>query len=111
MRPYVVASYVLAGVLAGVAGILMSGRLSAALPGIGEQSLIDILLATFISVAFSRRLVVTITGTLFSAVFVAVLTNGFTQLGVQSQWIGLAKGILILLVLAIAAIRERSVRR
>lgn len=111
VRPYVVASYVLAGVLAGVAGILMSGRLSAALPGIGEQSLIDILLATFMSVAFSRRLVVTITGTLFSAVFVAVLTNGFTQLGVQSQWIGLAKGILILLVLAIAAIRERSVRR
>ena len=108
---YTVVSYVLAGLLAGTAGVLMTSRLSAALPGIGEQSLIDILLATFLSIAFSRRLVVTITGTLFSAIFVVILTNGFSQLGVQSQWIGVAKGVLILLVLAVAAIRERSVKR
>jgi ribose transport system permease protein len=108
---YVIGSYVLAGLLAGVAGVLMATRLSAALPGIGEQALIDILLATFLSIVFSRRLVVTITGTLSSAVFVVILTNGFSQLGVQSQWIGIAKGALILLVLAVAAIRERSIRR
>jgi ribose transport system permease protein len=108
---YVVVSYVLAGLLAGIAGVLMATRLSAALPGIGEQALIDILLATFLSIAFSRRLVVTITGTLSSAIFVVILTNGFSQLGVQSQWIGLAKGALILLVLAVAATRERSIRR
>jgi ribose transport system permease protein len=108
---HLVGSYVLAAVLAGIAGVLMTSRLSAALPGIGEQSLIDILLATFLSIAFSRRLVVTITGTLFSAVFVAILTNGFSQLGVPSQWIGITKGVLILLVLAVAAIRERSVKR
>lgn len=108
---HIVVSYVLAAVLAGIAGVLMTSRLSAALPGIGEQSLIDILLATFLSIAFSRRLVVTITGTLFSAVFVAILTNGFSQLGVPSQWIGITKGVLILLVLAVAAIRERSVKR
>lgn len=108
---YIVTSYALAGLLAGGAGVLMTSRLSAALPGIGEQVLIDILLATFLSIAFSRRLVVTITGTMFSAIFVAVLTNGFTQLGVQSQWIGVAKGVLILVVLAVAAIRERGVRR
>lgn len=108
---HIIGSYVLAAVLAGIAGVLMTSRLSAALPGIGEQSLIDILLATFLSIAFSRRLVVTITGTLFSAVFVAILTNGFSQLGVPSQWIGITKGVLILLVLAVAAIRERSVRR
>ncbi|UCR90171.1 ABC transporter permease [Mycetocola spongiae] len=108
---YTVTSYVCASILAALAGVLMTARLSAALPGIGEQMLIDILLASLMSIAFSRRLVVTITGTLFSAVFVAVLTNGFTQLGVGSQWIGIAKGALILIVLAVAAIRERSVRR
>lgn len=108
---HVVVSYVLAAVLAGIAGVLMASRLSAALPGVGEQSLIDILLATFLSIAFSRRLAVTITGTLFSAVFVAILTNGFSQLGVPSQWTGITKGVLILLVLAVAAIRERSMRR
>jgi len=107
---YVFGSYIVAGVLAGIAGIAMTGRLSAALPGIGEQVLIDILLASFMSIAFSRRLVVTVSGTLFSAVFVAVLNNGFVSLGVESQWVGITKGALILVVLAVAAVRERKGR-
>jgi ribose transport system permease protein len=52
--------------------------------------------------------VVTITGTLVAAVFIASLTNGFTLLGVASQWVGAAKGVLILVVLAVVAIRGRS---
>ena len=108
---YVGGSYVIAGLLAGVAGILLAARLAAAVPGIGAQILLDIILTAFLSVVFSRRLVVTIGGTLLAAVFVAALGNGFTLLGVGSQWVGAIKGILILLVLGLAAVRERGTRR
>lgn len=105
---YIFNSYVISAGLAGIAGLLLSVRLSAALPGLGSQILLDIILVAFMSVVFSRRMVVTITGTLVSAIFIAALTNGFTQLGVASQWVGAAKGVLILAVLAVVAIRGRS---
>jgi len=113
IRPtrYIAGSYIVSALLAGIAGLLLASRLSAAVPGIGGQILLDIVLAGFMSVVFSRRLVVSITGTLMSALFVAALANGFTLLGVESQWVGAVKGLLILLVLAVAAIRERTVRR
>jgi ribose transport system permease protein len=107
-RKYIFNSYLISAGLAGIAGVLLSVRLSAAVPGLGSQILLDIILVAFMSVVFSRRLVVTITGTLVAAVFIAALTNGFTLLGVASQWVGAAKGVLILVVLAVVAIRGRS---
>lgn len=108
---FVVGSYVVSAVLAGIAGVLMTSRLTAALPAIGEQALISILLATFMSIAFSRRLVVTLSGTLFATIFVAVLDSGFIALGVSSQWVGVTKGLLILAVLSVASVRERKLAR
>ncbi|NKX54466.1 ABC transporter permease [Arthrobacter mobilis] len=107
-RKYIFNSYLISALLAGIAGLLLSARLSAAVPGVGNQILLDIILVAFMSVVFSRRLVVTITGTLVAALFIAALTNGFTLLGVASQWVGAAKGVLILVVLAVVAIRGRS---
>lgn len=106
-RRYIAGSYLVSAGLAGVAGVLLSVRLSAAVPGLGTQILLDIILVAFMSVVFSRRLVVTIPGTLVAAVFVAALTNGFTLSGVASQWVGAAKGVLILAVLAVVAVRGR----
>lgn len=107
---YVFTSYLLSGLLAGIAGLLLAARLAAAVPGIGNQILLDIIVTAYLSVVFSRRFVVTIGGTLIAAVFVAALGNGFTLLGVDSQWVGAIKGVLILLVLGLAALRERGVR-
>ncbi|KQR64768.1 ABC transporter permease [Frigoribacterium sp. Leaf172] len=108
---YVAGSYVLSALLAGVAGIVLASRLAAAVPDVGEQILLDIVLTAYMSIVFSRRLVVTIGGTLVAAVFVAALVNGFTLLGIGSQWVGVVKGVLILAVLALAAVRERGLVR
>ncbi|WP_104181863.1 ABC transporter permease [Arthrobacter sp. B0490] len=108
---YVFVSYIISAALAGVAGILLASRLSSAVPGLGDQILLDIVLVAFMSVVFSRRLVVSLGGTLVAALFVAALTNGFTLLGVASQWVGAAKGVLILVVLAVVAVRGRGTAR
>jgi ribose transport system permease protein len=101
-------SYVISSLLGGIAGMLLASRLSAAVPGIGAQILLDIILVAYMSTVFSRRLVVNVPGTVVAAVFVAGLANGLTLLGVASQWIGAAKGVLILLVLAVVVVRGRS---
>jgi len=108
---YRFASYVVSGLLGGIAGVLLASRLSAAVPGIGAQILLDIILVAYMSTVFSRRLVVNVAGTVVAAVFVAGLTNGLTLMGVPSQWVGAAKGVLILLVLAVVVVRGRSVSK
>lgn len=105
---YRFSSYVISGVLGGIAGVLLASRLSAAVPGIGGQILLDIILVAYMSTVFSRRLVVNIPGTVVAAIFVAGLANGLTLLGVASQWVGAAKGLLILLVLAVVVVRGRN---
>jgi len=105
---YTWTSYVLCSGLAGVAGILLASRLSASVPGIGTQILLDIILVSTMSAVFSSRLLVSVPGTVLSAVFVAALSNGLTLLGVASQWVGAAKGVLILVVLAAVALRGRK---
>lgn len=108
---YVFVRYVISAGLAGIAGLLLASRLSSAVPGLGDQILLDIVLVAFMSVVFSRRLVVSLGGTLVAALFVAALTNGFTLVGVASQWVGAAKGVLILVVLAVVAVRGRGIAK
>ncbi|GAA0201026.1 ABC transporter permease [Glutamicibacter creatinolyticus] len=107
-KRYRFGSYIIGSALAGVAGVLLLTRLSAAVPGIGTQILLDIILVAYMSTIFSRRRLVSVPGTVLAALFVAALGNGLTLLGVASQWVSGAKGALILLVLASMTLRGRS---
>ncbi len=104
---YVSATYLFSGTCAAIAGILLTARSSGSTPGAGTPLLLDIILAAFISVIFSRRLVVNILGTLAGGLFVAALTNGFTLMNVPTYWVSGVKGALILLVVAVSALRSR----
>lgn len=110
VKKYRFTSYLISSLLAGVAGVLLISRLSAAVPGIGGQILLDIILVAYMSIIFSNRLVVSVPGTVLAAIFVAALSNGLTLLGVESQWVSAAKGLLILVVLASVTLKGRSVR-
>lgn len=107
-RRYVAVTYLFSGFCAGVAGILLTARSSGSTPGAGSPLLLNIILAAFISVIFSRRLVVNILGTFVGGIFVAALTNGFTLINVPTYWVSGVKGALILLVVAVSALRGRK---
>jgi ribose transport system permease protein len=108
IRRYVAVTYLFSGFCAGVAGVLLTARSSGSTPGAGSPLLLDIILAAFISVIFSRRLVVNILGTFVGGIFVAALTNGFTLINVPTFWVSGVKGALILLVVAVSALRGRK---
>ncbi|MEU2613172.1 ABC transporter permease [Micromonospora sp. NPDC007271] len=101
---YIIVSYVVSGLTAGVAGMLLIARLSSSSPGAGSSILLDVILASLMSLIFSRRLVVNVPGTLVGALFVAALSNGFTLINIPTYWVSGVKGVLILAVVAISAL-------
>lgn len=96
-RRYVAASYMLGGTLAGVAALVSVAFLSGSTPGSGDM-LLPVVATAFLGIVFSRRLVPTVTGTLFAAVFLGCLANGFQLLHASTYWVNGIEGVLILAV-------------
>ena len=89
---------------------MLIARGSGISPGIEEQLLLDMVLATFVGAAFSPRRVVTVPGAIAGAILVKALGNGFQLLNVDIFKIGILKGGLILIVVASAALAGRRQR-
>lgn len=100
-------SYLLAAAAAAVAAIAILARGSGSSPGSEEPLLLEMVLATFLGGAFSRRRTVTVWGALLGAVLVTALSTGFALLQVNIFWVSGIKGGLILLVLVAAVLDER----
>lgn len=109
LRPsrYLAASFVIASLAAVVAALILTARGSGLSPGIEEQLLLDMVLATFVGSAFSPRRVVTIPGAMLGAFLVKALDSGFRLLNVDIFKVGMIKGVLILIVVASAALESR----
>ena len=103
-------AYVAAGLLAGLAAIVQAARLSGSSPGSGDI-LLSVVLTSLLGVVFSRRLQPSIGGTLAAVLFIGCLVNGFQLLNVSSYWVNGIEGILILSVVALRSIVQRSGRR
>lgn len=108
VKRLVAQSYLLAALTAVLAALALVARGSGSSPGTEESLLLEMVLATFIGSAFSRRRVVTIGGALLGALLVNALSNGLALLRVDIFWVGAIKGVLILLVLATSALKSRG---
>ncbi len=112
VRRNVMLTYVLASLAVAIAAVIVVGRVSGSVRGIGPLMLLDILLAAYVSAMFSRRWKINIPGTLVGAIFVGVLTNGFTLVNIQTYWVLAVKGVLILIVVAATSLqRQREAAR
>ncbi len=107
LRRLTAASFVIASLAGVAASIVLVARGSGISPGIEEQLLLDMVLATFVGAAFSLRRVVTVPGAIAGAILVKALGNGFQLLNVDIFKIGMLKGGLILIVVASAALAGR----
>lgn len=96
-------SYLLAGLTAALAGVILASRISSGQPLAGESFLLDSIAASFMGMTLSREGKPGVLGTLFGACFLGVVLNGMTLLNVVFYLQTLIKGGLLLGVLALAS--------
>lgn len=103
-----VAAYALSGLLAGLAGMVLAARTSAALPQAGAGYELDAIAAVVIggtSLSGGRGSVV---GTLLGALIIGTINNGLDLMGVSSYYQQLFKGLIIIVAVILDFSRERS---
>ncbi len=88
-------------------GFFLLARGAGSSPGVQDNLMLEMVLATFLGAAFSPRRIVTLWGAVLGAVLVAAISIGFKSMGVNVFWTGLIKGSLIVLVVALASISQR----
>jgi ribose transport system permease protein len=100
--------YTLAGVLSGLAGVVLAGRLASASPGLGSGAEFDVLTAVVLggtSIYGGRGNIVR---TLIGALFLTMLTNGLILLNVPTFFQQITVGIVLLGALTLDRLRSKS---
>lgn len=100
--------YTLAGLLSGLAGIILAGRLASAAPGLAVGAEFDILTAVVLggtSIYGGRGNVLR---TLLGAFFLATLTNGLIIMNVGSFYQQIAVGVVLLGALTLDRLKSKS---
>ncbi|MFC0474613.1 hypothetical protein ACFFHF_04800 [Robertmurraya beringensis] len=100
--------YSISGLLAGISGVVMAGRLFSGQPMVGIAFELDAIAAVVLGgtsfVGGRGR----IQGTIIGVLIVAVLTNGMTLLNVDYYWQQVVKGIVIVIAVLLDRMRSKN---
>ncbi|WP_280190646.1 ABC transporter permease [Delftia sp. PS-11] len=100
--------YVVSGLLAGLAGILLAARTTAALPQAGLSYELDAIAAVVIGGTSLSGGTGSLGGTVVGALLIGVINNGLNLLGVSSYYQQLIKGVIIVSAVLLDSSRRRS---
>jgi ribose/xylose/arabinose/galactoside ABC-type transport system permease subunit len=89
--------YSIAGLLSGLAGIVLSARVMSASPATGQGYELDAIAAVVIGGTKLTGGVGSIAGTIIGALIIGVMNNGLDLLNISSYWQLFVKGVIILL--------------
>jgi len=87
--------YAYAGLLAGIAGLVLSARVNTGQPGMGVSYELDAIAATTIGGTSHSGGIGTIGGAFIGALILGVLNNGLNLMGVSAYWQQIIKGAII----------------
>jgi putative multiple sugar transport system permease protein len=91
------ATFVNMGVLAALAGMIVTARLNTATPKAGEGFELDVIAAVFIGGASATGGIGTIIGAVIGAFLIGVMNNGMSIMGIGIDWQQAIKGFVLLL--------------
>jgi ribose transport system permease protein len=101
-------AYVLSGLFAGIAGILLTARLGVAEANIGSGYELDIIAAAVIGGASFAGGIGTVSGVIWGAALLGIVRNGMALLGVDSYWQQIVIGAVIVIAVVIDRVRTRT---
>jgi ribose transport system permease protein len=103
--------YVMSGVLAAIAGFMLTGRQASANALMGEGMELQSIAAVVVGGTNLFGGEGGVGGTMIGILIIGVLSNGLNILGVAEFWQRVVNGLIIVLVVAIDQWRRRSARR
>ncbi len=101
VRRYIILVYVLSGLLAALAGMILTARLNSAQPVAGEGYEFDAIAAVVVGGASFSGGIGSVGGTLLGSLIIEVIKNGLNLLNVSSFYQDVIKGMVIALALLI----------
>ncbi len=102
--------FMLAGLLAGIGGIMMTARLGVADPNGAMGYELDVIAAVFIGGASTSGGSGTILGVLIGAAIMQILRTGLVIVGFPAYWQSAAIGLVIIFALLLDQLRKRGQR-
>jgi len=100
--------YVYAGILASIAGMVLTGRVASGQPALGEGYEVYSIAGAVIGGAALSGGVGTVYGVVVGSLVIGVLNNGMDLLGVSSYWQKIAQGSIIILAVLFDYLRKRN---
>jgi putative xylitol transport system permease protein len=100
--------YVVSGLLAGLAGVLLAARTTAALPQAGMSYELDAIAAVVIGGTSLSGGAGSLGGTVIGALLIGVINNGLNLLGVSSYYQQVIKGVIIVVAVLLDASRKKQ---
>jgi ribose transport system permease protein len=101
------AVYVVCGMFAGLAGVVIAARLNSAQPSLGQGYELDAIAAAVIGGTSLSGGEGTILGTVIGAFIISTLTNGLRILSVPQEWQTVVTGGIVILAVYLDGIRRR----
>jgi ribose transport system permease protein len=107
----IVVAHALSGLLASIAGVMVTARLAAALPSVGADWLLPSFLAPLLGGTLLIGGYVSVIGTLLGAILVTILQNGLVLLDVGSFWVQFYMGLTLLIAVGLDRWRSYYAQR
>lgn len=100
--------YILTGMLAALAGVLLASRLMSGTPTAGNALELQVLAAAVIGGASLRGGEGTILGAFLGVVFVALINNAMTMLAISVYWQLIVTGLILVMAVALDMLTRRN---
>ncbi|NTF45456.1 branched-chain amino acid ABC transporter permease [Rhizobium sp. AC27/96] len=109
LRAHVAATFILAGVIAAFAGLILTATVTVYIPSSGNGFMLNAIGATFIGTTFSPLGRPNVAGTVLGVLLLSIVANGLLLTGLNFYWQQVGTGLLIFAVLTFSFINKKAV--
>lgn len=104
-------AFMIMGIMAGIAALVLVGRVAIAMPNSGQNMEMDAIAATIIGGTALSGGKTSVIGAIFGALILGVISNLLNLAGLSSFWQWFFKGVIIVAAILLDSVTEKIVRK